>query len=87
MGNGFGQWLKVQIRHTDLTWHEFEQSSGISSGRLQAWTSGKSLPRLQAYIELCEALSKNQGRLFTTVVLEGLSYLPEYRYAIKRLDQ
>ena len=80
----FGKWTRLQIQNTGLTWVEFQKRSGFTSGVLQQWTSDDRRPRLSSFIVFCEVIATVQMRPFDVVLIEGLTHMSEYQYAVKR---
>lgn len=84
MQNDFGEWVRTQIKKTGLTWLQLQKSSGIDAKRFHVWTSGRSRPRLEYFVMLCESFAKHQERPFTAILMDGLQHLPEYQGALHR---
>jgi len=84
MKNDFGEWVRTQIKKTGLTWLQLQKSSGIDAKRFHVWTSGRSRPRLEYFVMLCESFAKHQQRPFTAILMDGLQHLPEYQGALHR---
>lgn len=84
MQNDFGEWVRTQIKKTGLTWLQLQKSSGIDAKRFHVWTSGRSRPRLEYFVMLCESFAKHQERPFTAILMDGLQHLPEFQGALHR---
>ena len=80
----FGLWVKEQFSLTGLTWKQFEKVTGFGEERLRIWGKGKTKPRLESFVMLCELFARYQKRALSEIVLEGLSKLPEYQGALRR---
>lgn len=84
MKNDFSEWVRTGIKKTGLTWLQLEKCSGIDAKRFYVWTSGRSRPRLESFVMLCESFAKHQDRTFTEILMDGLQHLPEFQGALHR---
>lgn len=86
----FIDWFNQQIEKHNITKSELSRISGISLSTIKNANLTDHRLKIETVIVICESLVKHSGGTtqdFNDLVTSSLLTIPQYNYAIKRLEK
>lgn len=84
--NGFGLWLRGVLKSFGKSDSWLCQKSGLSHTTVTRYRVLGQQPRVDAFVAICEVLSKETGDHIDDVILTAVRSTPAYKSAISRCN-
>jgi|TARA_R110000823_G_scaffold252582_1_gene375149 hypothetical protein len=84
--NGFGEWLRKVLTSVGRSDSWLCRKSGLSHTTVTRYRILGQQPRVDAFVTICEVLSKETGEHIDDVILTAVRSTPAYKSAISRCN-